>query len=35
MTSLKSAVNLLGLSKQDNTNSTYAAEGEKNVIWLA
>ena len=35
MTCSKSAANVLGLSKQDNTNSTCAADVEKNIIWLA
>ena len=35
MTCSKSAVNALGLSKQDNTNGTCAAEVKKIIIWLA
>ena len=35
MTYSKSAANALGLSKQDNTNSTCAADLEKIIIWLA
>ena len=35
MTCSKSAANALGLSKQDNTNGTCAAEVEKIIIWLA
>ena len=35
MTCSKSAANALGLSKQDNTNDTYAAGMEKIIIWLA
>ena len=35
MTCSKSAANALGLSKQDNTNDTCAADAEKVIIWLA
>ena len=35
MTCLKLAVNALGLSKQDNTNGTCAADVEQIIIWLA
>ena len=35
MTCSKSAANVLGLSKQDNTNRTCAADVEKIIIWLA
>ena len=35
MTYSKSAVNVLGSSKQDNTNGTCAADVEKIIIWLA
>ena len=31
----KSAANAMGLSKQDNTNGTCAADVEKIIIWLA
>ena len=34
MTCLKSAANGLGLSKQDNTNATCAADVEQIIIWL-
>ena len=35
MTCSKSAANELGLSKQDNTNGTCAADVEQIIIWLA
>ena len=35
MTCSKSATNALGLSKQDNTNDTCAADLEQIIIWLA
>ena len=35
MTCSKSALNTLGLSKQNNTNGTCAADMERNFIWLA
>ena len=35
MTCSKSAANALGLSKQDNTNGTCAADVEQIIIWLA
>ena len=35
MTCSKSSVYALGLSKQDNTNNTCAADLEKIIIWLA
>ena len=35
MTCSKSEANALGLSKQDNTNGTCAADVEKIIIWLA
>ena len=35
MTCLKSAVNALGLSKQDNTNGACATDVEQIIIWLA
>ena len=35
MTCSKSAVNALGLSKQDIANGTCAADMEKIIIWLA
>ena len=35
MTCSKSSANALGLSKQDNTNGTSAADVEKIIIWLA
>ena len=35
MTCSKSAANMLGSSKQDNTNGTCAADREKIIIWLA
>ena len=35
MTCSKSAANALGLSKQDNTNGTCAADLEQIIIWLA
>ena len=35
MTYLKSPANPVGLSKQDNTNDTCAADLEKIIIWLA
>ena len=35
MTCLKSAGNTLGLSKQDKTNGTCAADVEQIIIWLA
>ena len=31
----KSAANALGLSKQDNTNGTCAADVEKIIFWLS
>ena len=34
MTCSKSAANALGLSKQDNTNGTCAADVEQIIIWL-
>ena len=35
MTCSNSAANALVLSKQDNTNGTFAADVEKIIIWLA
>ena len=35
MTCSKSVANALGLSKQDNTNGTCAADVEQIIIWLA
>ena len=35
MTCSKSPANALGLSKQDNTNDTCAADLEQIIIWLA
>ena len=35
MSCSKSAANALGLSKQDNTNSTFAAGVKQIIIWLA
>ena len=35
MTCSKSPANALGLSKQDNTNDTCAADMEQIIIWLA
>ena len=35
MTCSKSAANVLGLRKQDNTNGTCAANVEGIIIWLA
>ena len=35
MTCSKSPSNALGLSKQDNTNSTFAADVKQIIIWLA
>ena len=35
MTCSESAANVLGLSKQDNTNGTCAADVEQIIIWLA
>ena len=35
MTCSNTAANALGLSKQDNTNGTCAADVEKIIIWLA
>ena len=34
MTCSKSAASAMGLSKQDNTNGTCAADVEKIIIWL-
>ena len=34
MTCSKSAANALGLSKQDNTNGTCAADVEQIIIWV-
>ena len=34
MTCSKSAANALGLSKQDNTNDTCAADVEHIIVWL-
>ena len=34
MTCSKPVVNALGLSKQDNTNDTFAADVEQIIIWL-
>ena len=35
MTCSKSTANALGLSKQDDTNGTCAADVEQIIIWLA
>ena len=35
MTYSKSSANAVGLSKQDNTNATCAADLKKIIIWLA